>query len=81
MQTQSAQEDQKIRHLRPSHRQDIRRAVGLAVRYWPNAHLGYHSAGEDIRSAFLSIRNWAPRIGLQAAIGRLELDAYRHADM
>lgn len=71
----------RIIHLSPRSKAAIRHAVGLAVRYWPNAHLGENSPRQDIRSAFLSIRNWAPRVGLQASIGRLENDAYRYVDM
>jgi hypothetical protein len=62
-------------------RDAIRNAVSLAVRYWPNAHLGAYSPREDIRSAFRLIRSAAPRLGLLPAIGEVEADAYRHMDM
>ena len=60
----------------------IRHAVGLAVRYWPNAHLGDVTPREDIRGAFHLIRmHLASGQSIQAAIGMVEADAYRHADM
>lgn len=60
----------------------IRHAVGLAVSYWPNAHLGEQTRRDDLRSAFQFIRNRINRgINIEAAISDLELDAYRHADM
>lgn len=71
----------KIANLTPAEREIIRNAVSLAVRYWPNAHLGFYSAQEDIRSAFWRIRVAAPRIGLLPAVGEIEADAYRHMDM
>lgn len=71
----------RIEHLEPIERDLIRNAVRLAVRYWPNSHLGHHTPREDIRSAFFRIRNWEPRIGLLPAVYRVEEDAYAHADM
>lgn len=65
-----------------AHRTDIRRAVALAVRYWPNAHLGDYSPREDIRSAFKMLRSHAAHAGnIQAGIAAVEDDAYRHVDM
>lgn len=61
---------------------DIRAAVLLALRYWPNAHLGAESPRADIRSAFLMIRNRVNRgETIQVAIGAVEASAYRHANM
>jgi hypothetical protein len=63
-------------------RTTVEPAVQLAVRYWPNAHLGDCSPREDIRSAFYLIRSALQRgDSIQAAAGRVESDAYRHADM
>ena len=61
---------------------DTKRAVRMAVRYWPNAHLGDISPRDDVKSAFRMIRarlsdGWS----VQAAIGAVEDDAYRHANM
>jgi hypothetical protein len=63
-------------------RETVRPAVELAVRYWPNAHLGDYTPRQDIRSAFHLIRS-AMNAGetIQSAAGRVEMDAYRHADM
>ena len=71
----------RITALQPIEKQMIRNAVHLAVRYWPNAHLGDCSPREDIRSAFRRIRSHEPRIGLLPAVYMVEDDAYRHADM
>ncbi len=61
---------------------EIRHAVGLAVRYWPNAHLGDVTPREDIRGAFHLIRmHLASGLSIQTAVGMVEADAYRHADM
>jgi len=61
---------------------EIRHAVGLAVRYWPNAHLGDVTPREDIRGAFHLIRmHLASGRSIQTAVGMVEADAYRHADM
>jgi hypothetical protein len=68
-------------NLTTDHRDMIRDAVSLAVRYWPNSHLGDYTPREDIRSAFKFIRSHAQRDGLMPAIGALEDDAYRHMDM
>ncbi len=60
----------------------VRDAVGLAVRYWPNSHLGDYTPREDIRSAFRFIRGRLNRgVHLQAAAGEIASDAYRHANM
>lgn len=61
---------------------DIRHAVGLAMEYWPNAHLGDRTRRQDMRSAFRMIRDHL-RAGysIQAACGAVSLDAHRHADM
>jgi hypothetical protein len=60
----------------------VRRAVELAVHYWPNAHLGAHSPREDMRSAFRRIRNNINSgLNIQQAAAVVESDAYRHADM
>lgn len=72
---------QPITKLTPTDRQAIRRAVWLAVQYWPNAHLGEITPREDIRSAFRRIRSWTPSIGLLPSIYRVEEDAYHHAGM
>lgn len=63
-------------------KQDIREAVGLAMHYWPNSHLGDCSRREDMRSAFRIIRSRAERgNGLRDGIAYLLSSAYRHADM
>jgi len=62
-------------------RQDIRHAVHLAVQHWTNGHLGDCTPSQDIKSAFRIIRSWFPRVGLQPAIWRVEMSAYRHASM
>jgi hypothetical protein len=63
-------------------RTEVRHAVGLAVRHWPNAHLGDVTPREDIRSAFLMIRNRLNRgEPIQSAIGAVLSSAYSHADM
>lgn len=63
-------------------RSDIRRAVAMAVRYWPNAHLGDFTPREDIRSAFKMLRAHARRSGnIQSGIAAVEDDALRHVDM
>ncbi|MGN6768513.1 MAG: hypothetical protein ACTHJQ_01500 [Rhizobiaceae bacterium] len=72
----------RIENLDTDNRGSIRDAVRLAVEYWPNAHLGTYSVHQDMRSAFRMIRNhvdagWP----IQAAIGQVEADAYRHMDM
>lgn len=63
-------------------RDAIRRAVRLAVAYWPNGHLGDCTPREDIHSAFRFLRRHL-KSGqpLLSAVGALELDAYRFADM
>lgn len=71
----------KIEHLEKIERDLIRNAVGLAVRYWPNSHLGDLTPRQDIRSAFRRIRNAEPTIGLLPAVYAVEDDAYRHMDM
>lgn len=70
-----------IRDLDATERRLVRSAVRLAVRYWPNSHLGAYSPREDIRSAFKRIRSHEPIIGLLPAVYDIEDDAYRHADM
>jgi hypothetical protein len=71
-----------IHNLTPNARKDIRHAVDLAVRYWPNSHLGDFTPREDIRSAFLRIRREVERgQPIQSAVGQVEMDAYRHANM
>ncbi len=68
--------------LHPIQRADVRHAVELAVQYWPNSHLGSYTPRQDIRSAFLFIRNRVNRgEHIQSAVGQLESDAYRHANM
>lgn len=63
-------------------RDAVRRAVSLAVRYWPNAHLGEYAPREDIRSAFRMIRAHAASANnIHDGIAAVENDAYRHADM
>lgn len=63
-------------------RQTVEPAVRLAVRYWPNAHLGDLTPRQDIRSAFYRMRCSLKRGDtLQVAAGSVEGDAYRHADM
>ncbi len=63
-------------------RHTVRNAVELAVRYWPNAHLGDYTPREDLRSAFKFLRVRLNRgAPLQLAAAELETDAYRHADM
>jgi hypothetical protein len=71
----------RITNLSAETKADIRQAVTLATRYWPNAHLGDCSVREDIRSAFYRIRNWAAVEHIQASIGRVYDDALSHADM
>lgn len=68
--------------MTPEIKNDIKGAVCMAVRYWPNAHLGDLSPRQDIRSAFRLIRSrlscgWT----IQSAISDLEADAYRHVNM
>lgn len=74
-----------ISNITPDIRYDLRRAVKLAVAYWPNAHLGDNSPRQDIRSAFGIIRRQLSRpdmpVSIQQAIDIIEMDAYRHADM
>ena len=61
---------------------NIRYVVGKAVRYFPNAHLGAHTAREDIRSAFRIIRsNLSVGDTLQAAVGRLDIITIRHRNI
>lgn len=73
---------QPITNLKPEIRDDIRDAVMLAMRYWPNAHLGDISPREDMRSAFKMLRSHADFYGsLYAGIGAVSGDAYRHVDM
>jgi hypothetical protein len=63
-------------------RRAVREAVDLAVRYWPNSHLGDNSPREDIRSAFRWIRRGIEQgLSIQQAAGVVESDAYRHMDM
>lgn len=61
----------------------IRNAVCDAVRYYPNAHLGEYSVREDIRSAFLFMRQRLECDGacVESAAMDLQTHAYRHADM
>jgi len=57
-------------------------AVQLAVRYWPNSHLGDLTPREDLHSAFLFLRaRLRSGMHIQAAAGQLEGDAYRHMNM
>lgn len=68
--------------LSPTARANLRAAVSLAVRYWPNSHIGDYTPRQVIRSAFLRVRRSVERGNhVQAAIGQLEMDAYRHANM
>lgn len=64
-------------------REDIRQAVGLAMTYWPNSHLGTYSPREDMRSAFKMLRSHTAYHdgNIHAGIGALSGDAYRCADM
>jgi hypothetical protein len=63
-------------------RRAVRDAVNLAVRYWPNSHLGDCTPREDMRSAFRWIRRGIEQgLSIQQAAGVVESDAYRHADM
>ena len=62
-------------------RREVRHAVELAVRYWPNSHLGDYTPREDIRSAFRLLRSHAERDGIAVAAAHLQTDAYRYADM
>jgi len=68
--------------MKATDRKYVRDAVSLAVKYWPNAHLGAVTPREDIRSAFRLIRSyvWAGDTILQAA-AQIETSAYRHMDM
>ena len=60
---------------------ETRRAVTLAVRYWPNSHLGDYTPREDIRSAFRFIRARIDRgFSVESAASELESDAIRHAN-
>lgn len=63
-------------------KQDVRRAAELAMRYWPNSHLGAYTRRDDLRSAFVQMRARL-RGGdhIQAAAGAVEMDAYRHVNM
>lgn len=70
-----------VRGLSSETRYAIRDAVGLAVEYWPNAHLGTVPPREDIKSAFRMLRSWIPVVGIHAAIGQVSDSAYRHMDM
>lgn len=71
----------KIANLTTEAREEIRDAVQLAVRYWPND--GRESTPrEDIRSAFKMLRSHASYHGyIQAGIGAVSGDAYRYMDM
>lgn len=72
----------RITNLTSEIRDDIRYAVQLAVRYWPNAHLGDIPPREDIHSAFKMLRaHAAHHDSLYAGIGAVEHDAYLHIDM
>ena len=71
----------RVTGLSPEARNDIRAAVKLAVRYWPNAHLGDQSPREDIRCAFSTIRLHAKWGTVSEGVIAVEADAYRHADM
>jgi len=63
-------------------REVVQAPVRLAVANWPNAHLGDYTPRQDIRSAFCLIRSAMGRgDSIQTAAGRIEMDAYRHADM
>lgn len=65
-----------------TNRRAVRDAASLAMRYWPNSHLGELSRRDDLRSAFRLIRNYVNRgLNVQQAAGVVEMDAYRHADM
>lgn len=71
-----------IFRLSPTERQALRDVVLLCVAYWPNAHLGDDTPRQDIHRAFGRIRMaMATGMDFWAALGRLETDAYRHADM
>jgi hypothetical protein len=71
-----------ITNIKPEVRHEIRHAVGAAMQYWPNAHLGDCSRRQDMRGAFMLIRSRI-RAGysINAAIGEVEMSAYRHANM
>ena len=71
-----------IANIAPETREDIRYAVDLALRYWPNSHLGDYSPHEDMRSAFRRIRQLVERGHTVGSAAReVEIDACRHANM
>lgn len=73
---------ERITNLTANDREEIRYAVSLAMRYWPNTHLGDQEPLEDMRSAFAMIRANAEHYGsIRNGIAALSTDAYRHADM
>lgn len=70
-----------VTSLTRDQRADIRCAVHLALRFWPNAG-GDYTPRQNIRSAFRMLRSHAAHYGsLYVGIGAVERDAYAHADM
>lgn len=66
---------------RPESARAVYEAVTLAVKNWPNAHLGDCTYREDLRSAFLFIRRRVNTgMDLFQACCELESDAYRYSD-
>lgn len=67
--------------MTPNTKRDLIHAVELAQHYWPNAG-GNETPRENIRRAFRMVRsNLNVGDHIQAAIGRLEIDAFRHRNM
>lgn len=59
----------------------LRSAAELALRYWPNAG-GDETPRQNLGRAFRFVRTRLQAgYEIQSAIGALEADAYRHADM
>lgn len=72
----------RINNLSAHLRNEVRTAVSLAMRLWPNAHLGEVTELEDMHSAFRMIRNGvASGLPIQAAIGDVYDSACRHSNM
>lgn len=68
--------------LTKNEKEQIRKAVKEAMRYYPNSHLGDCSPREDMRSAFRSIRNARDYYGnMWEAATYVYNDAQRYADM
>lgn len=72
----------RVTNLHPHERRAVREAVALAMRYWPNAHLGDQTPREDMRSAFSTIRSYVNAgDDLMVGVHAVESDAYAHMDM